>query len=39
MIGWSMRWLSTMIAVFPQVYIIDTRFSNAILIGVNQPSG
>ncbi|MCS6888072.1 fused MFS/spermidine synthase [Chloroflexus sp.] len=30
---------STMIAVFPQVYIIDTRFSNAILIGVNQPVG
>ncbi len=30
---------STMLAVFPQVYIIDTRFSNAILIGVNQPVG
>lgn len=30
---------STMIAVFPQVYIIDTRFGNAILIGVNQPVG
>jgi len=30
---------STMIAVFPQVYVIDTRFSNAILIGVNEPAG
>ncbi len=30
---------STMRAVFPQVYIIDTRFSNAILVGVNQPVG
>lgn len=30
---------STMVAVFPQVYIIDTRFSNAIVIGVNQPVG
>ncbi|WP_322488927.1 fused MFS/spermidine synthase [Chloroflexus sp.] len=30
---------STMAAVFPQVYIIDTRFSNAIVIGVNQPVG
>ncbi|MEF3276006.1 MAG: fused MFS/spermidine synthase [Chloroflexus sp.] len=30
---------STMITVFPQVYIIDTRFSNAIIIGVNQPVG
>ena len=28
---------STMLAVFPQVYVIDTRFSNAILIGVNEP--
>lgn len=30
---------STMRAVFPQVFIIDTRFSNAILVGVNQPVG
>lgn len=30
---------STMLAVFPQVYVIDTRFSNAILVGVNQPVG
>jgi spermidine synthase/MFS family permease len=30
---------STMLAVFPEVYVIDTRFSNAILIGVNQPAG
>ncbi|RRR75032.1 MAG: spermidine synthase [Candidatus Viridilinea halotolerans] len=30
---------STMLAVFPEVYIIDTRFSNAILIGVNQSVG
>ena len=30
---------STMLAVFPQVYVIDTRFSNAILIGVNEPAG
>ncbi|WP_129626987.1 spermidine synthase [Candidatus Oscillochloris fontis] len=30
---------STMLAVFPQVYMIDTRFSNAILIGVNEPVG
>ncbi|NTW00870.1 MAG: fused MFS/spermidine synthase, partial [Oscillochloris sp.] len=30
---------STMLAVFPQVYMIDTRFSNAILIGVNEPAG
>ena len=30
---------STMRAVFPQVYILDTRFSNAILVGVNQPVG
>jgi MFS family permease len=30
---------STMLAVFPQVYVIDTRFSNAILFGVNQPAG
>ncbi|PDW02629.1 spermidine synthase [Candidatus Viridilinea mediisalina] len=30
---------STMLAVFPEVYIIDTRFSNAILVGVNQPVG
>ncbi len=30
---------STMLAVFPQVYIIDTRFNNAIIIGVNQPVG
>jgi hypothetical protein len=28
-----------MLAVFPEVYIIDTRFSNALLIGVNQPAG
>lgn len=30
---------STMLAVFPQVYVIDTRFSNAILVGVNAPAG
>ena len=30
---------STMLAVFPEVYIIDTRFSNALLIGVNEPAG
>ena len=30
---------STMRAVFPQVYILDTRFANAILVGVNQPVG
>jgi MFS family permease len=30
---------STMLAVFPQVFVIDTRFSNAILIGVNEPVG
>jgi predicted membrane-bound spermidine synthase len=30
---------STMLAVFPQVFVIDTRFSNAILIGVNEPAG
>jgi predicted membrane-bound spermidine synthase len=30
---------STMLAVFPQVYVIDTRFSNAILVGVNEPAG
>jgi hypothetical protein len=30
---------STMLAVFPQVYMIDTRFSNAILIGVHAPVG
>jgi predicted membrane-bound spermidine synthase len=30
---------STMLAVFPQVFVIDTRFSNALLIGVNQPVG
>lgn len=30
---------STMLEVFPEVYVIDTRFSNAILIGVNQPAG
>ncbi|MBX0327298.1 fused MFS/spermidine synthase [Oscillochloris sp. ZM17-4] len=30
---------STMLAVFPQVYMIDTRFSNAILIGVHEPAG
>ena len=30
---------STMLAVFPQVYVIDTRFSNAILVGVNTPVG
>ena len=30
---------STMLEVFPEVYIIDTRFSNAILIGVNTPAG
>ncbi|MBP1465532.1 fused MFS/spermidine synthase [Candidatus Chloroploca sp. M-50] len=30
---------STMLAVFPEVYVIDTRFANAILIGVNTPAG
>lgn len=30
---------STMLEVFPEVYVIDTRFSNAILIGVNEPAG
>jgi predicted membrane-bound spermidine synthase len=30
---------STMLTVFPEVYVIDTRFSNALLIGVNQPAG
>jgi predicted membrane-bound spermidine synthase len=30
---------STMLAVFPQVYVIDTRFSNALLIGVPEPVG
>jgi spermidine synthase len=30
---------STMLEVFPEVYVIDTRFANAILIGVNQPAG
>lgn len=30
---------STMLEVFPQVYMIDTRFSNAMLIGVNEPAG
>jgi MFS family permease len=30
---------STMRAVFPQVFIIDTRFSNALLIGVVEPVG
>ncbi|NCC34603.1 MAG: spermidine synthase, partial [Chloroflexia bacterium] len=30
---------STMLAVFPEVYIIDTRFANAILIGVKTPVG
>lgn len=30
---------STMLEVFPQVYMIDTRFSNALLIGVSQPAG
>lgn len=30
---------STMRAVFPQVFIIDTRFSNALLIGVSEPVG
>jgi predicted membrane-bound spermidine synthase len=30
---------STMLEVFPQVFMIDTRFSNAILIGVNEPAG
>jgi predicted membrane-bound spermidine synthase len=30
---------STMLAVFPEVYLIDTRFANAILIGVNRPVG
>ncbi len=30
---------STMLAVFPEVYVIDTRFSNAILVGVNTPVG
>jgi spermidine synthase len=30
---------STMLAVFPEVYVIDTRLSNAILVGVNTPVG
>lgn len=30
---------STMLAVFPEVYVIDTRFTNAILVGVNTPAG
>ncbi|NJN19439.1 MAG: fused MFS/spermidine synthase [Oscillochloris sp.] len=30
---------STMLEVFPEVYVIDTRFSNALLIGVNEPAG
>lgn len=30
---------STMLVVFPQVFVIDTRFSNAILVGVNAPVG
>jgi hypothetical protein len=30
---------STMLAVFPQVYMIDTRLSNTILVGVGQPVG
>jgi hypothetical protein len=30
---------STMLEVFPQVFVIDTRFSNAILVGVNTPVG
>ncbi|MFV9505047.1 MAG: fused MFS/spermidine synthase [Oscillochloridaceae bacterium umkhey_bin13] len=30
---------STMREVFPQVFIIDTRFANAILVGVNTPVG
>ncbi|GAB4427600.1 MAG: fused MFS/spermidine synthase [Chloroflexi bacterium OHK40] len=30
---------STMLAVFPEVYVIDTRFSNAILVGVTTPVG
>jgi MFS family permease len=30
---------STMRSVFPQVFIIDTRFSNALLIGVGEPVG
>jgi spermidine synthase len=30
---------STMLQVFPEVYVIDTRFSNAMLIGVNEPAG
>lgn len=28
-----------MLAVFPEVYVIDTRLSNAILVGVNAPAG
>ncbi len=30
---------STMLVVFPEVYVIDTRFANAILVGVNSPAG
>jgi len=30
---------STMLEVFPQVFVIDTRFSNAILVGVGRPVG
>jgi MFS family permease len=30
---------STMRSVFPQVFVIDTRFSNALLIGVGEPVG
>lgn len=30
---------STMLEVFPQVFVIDTRFSNAMLVGVQQPVG
>ncbi|HMQ32734.1 MAG TPA: fused MFS/spermidine synthase [Chloroflexaceae bacterium] len=30
---------STMLEVFPEVYVIDTRFANAILVGVNTPAG
>ncbi|NTU79142.1 MAG: fused MFS/spermidine synthase [Chloroflexales bacterium] len=30
---------STMLAVFPEVYVIDTRLSNAILVGVSEPAG
>lgn len=30
---------STMREVFPQVFIIDTRFANAIVVGVNTPVG